>query len=140
MKVRIIESLEQEALKYKTAQDFIDSQPIFYRGGVKNHFVSQDKIFASEYGEVIEYWLVQDIKLLNVMSDVADTIAQIYGFDNSEMAEDLWFNPNKKLIKILKKMGYDGFINDNNIYISNKNNLLTKSDLINIWKNAQYES
>ncbi len=125
---------EQEAQKYDNVKDFLDSIPTYYRGGGKGRFISPNEDFASEYGKVTEYKLVPSINLMSVMSEDADDIAEKLGFNNSEKAEDAWFNPDALVISLILSKGYDGFINgEDNIYIVDEKKMISVPELIKLY-------
>ncbi len=125
---------QQEAQKYDNVKDFLDSLSTYYRGGGKGKFVSPNKDFASEYGKVMGYKLIPGIKLFHILSEEANDIAERMGFDNSEDAEDLWFNPTKELESAITSAGYDGFINgEDNIYIVDEKKMISVPELIKLY-------
>lgn len=133
---KVSDPLIEEARKYGSAEEFVNKQPVYYRGGEPGNFISPNKDFASEYGAVTEYHLPPKANLLNIMSQEADVVAQKYGFENAEQAEDIWFNPDDKLSKILKEEGYDGFVNDENIFVTDREILKTKSQLMDVYNQS----
>lgn len=106
-----------------------DSGEVFYRGGGKGKWITQDPEFAKEYGKVSEIRLAKKPNLLNTVSEEADDIAADLDADPL----DLWYNPDSELDTLLKKKGYDGFINDEkNIYIADENLIKRPDDSISV--------
>mgnify|MGYP001578523599 FL=1 len=99
----------------------------YFRGGKGNDWITPDKSFASEYGEVSEYKLSPNAKLLDAQTSCADDIASRFlgePVEDSLATTDLWYQPDKRFSDFLRKEGYDGFVNDKNIFIANKDILL----------------
>lgn len=94
-----------------------------YRGGDDNNplgiWVSPDKEFAAEYGKVKKYKMPETINLLDAMSEEAEDIAQEFG-------DDTWYEPTKEVVSAVKKLGYDGFENGDNIFIFDRSKVSIK--------------
>ena len=100
---------------------------ICFRGSKGVNWITPDESFAFEYGEVSEYRLTPNAKLLNALTSYADEIASRFlgrRVEDSLATTDLWYQPDKAFSDFLKKEGYDGFVNDKNIFIANKDILL----------------
>jgi len=142
-KVPIVEGeaeLIQEAKKYKTAEEFAETQPIYYRGGKGNNWVSPNKEFAEQYGKLRQVNLSPNANLFDVIGDSVDELASEFLGEpvvDSLGSTDLWYQPSKEFADFLIKKGYDGFINDKNIFIANKDVIKTKSQITDIWDKAQ---
>jgi len=96
---------------------------VVYRGGEGNDWVSEDKEFAKEYGETRKMLLDKDANILELVGEVADQLASEYlekQVEDSIATTDLWYEVTDKFNNFLVDKGYDGFINDDNIYIANK--------------------
>lgn len=85
-------------------------------------WVTDDKDFAKEYGKIFIFIMSNNINLFDVNTYEGQNITDIYG-------DDIWYQPNQKIINRLKKLGYDGFWNDKNIFIWNKK-MLTEQKLV----------
>ena len=96
-----------------------------YRGGKRGRWVSDDKLFATEYGKVKTLYIPSDLNLLEIGTTESDQIADELNADDL----DLYYNPPKELEYKLQKLGYDGFINDKNIFIIDINNIKSKEQL-----------
>ena len=69
---------------------------------------------CAEYGPVVTpYVMDKKMNLLDIMSEEAVEIQEEHG-------DDVWYEPIKEVVEQLKKAGYDGWVNDNNIFIFDK--------------------
>jgi len=182
-------SLEAEAPKYKSAEEFVKAQTNAYHGGAdvsagvqfgrskyaKTFFSSNSKDYAMGYGGkdavINDIHIKPEAKLIDIKNATPEEISAIRnkiqeiknahvpysnkgGFNQtfgnsvdelldgairgkSHFAEDL------ALVDVYKKLGYDGMISyedvgmrGKNIGIWNKDMILTKNQLIDIWKKA----
>ena len=96
---------------------------IVWRGGEGSDWVSPSKEFASQYGKLTKYELSSNAKLIDAETE-ADEFASEYegeGVEDSLSSTDLWYQPDKDFANFIRKKGYDGFQNGDNIFIVNKN-------------------
>lgn len=152
---KIVDPLITEARKYKSAEEFVSNQKPLFRGAtpenmlkdkgrgisfatdkeVANRFSTQDFNGFPQKGEVGEFYLRPDAKILD-----PDTItAQSMKMDKTR----------ENIMKYARDNGYDavdltkvidpksGFKPENELRIINKDALKTKSQLTDIWKKAR---
>lgn len=145
-------SLEQEAKKYKSAEEFVKAQPTVYRGeGGSNvaqgkALLAEGKHFASDaeypkgFGKVGEYVLKPNAKVLDLGDSTFAEISQKLG-----IPERSYISP-KELSTIAKEKGYDvvkytGEYKSTGKQFSHTVDLtgdsyVTKSQLTDIWNKA----
>jgi len=81
---------------------------------------SGNKYFALEYGKLITLKAIKKLNLLDCTSEDANILANKFmGNEENEdsFATDIWYEPIKKFILFLKRKGFNGFINEDNILI-----------------------
>lgn len=147
-----VSSLEQEAKKYKSAEEFVKAQPTVYRGeGGSNvaqgkALLAEGKHFASDaeypkgFGKVGEYVLKPNAKVLDLGDSTFAEISQKLG-----IPERSYISP-KELSTIAKEKGYDvvkytGEYKSTGKQFSHTVDLtgdsyVTKSQLTDIWNKA----
>jgi len=125
---------EVETRDYDSVEAFIEANPVYYRGGGKGHWITEDEDFASEYGKVEKKYLIKDVNLLWVGGDEALEIADELDADDL----DLYYQQTEELDAILTERGFDGFENDENIYIVDINIIKSEEELIEMW-NSKHE-
>lgn len=103
-------------------------EDIVYRGQSKkykklknNIWVTDDKEFAEEYGDVKKYKLdFANVNLLDADTEEGEEYEEM--FDTS--GQDIYYEPSDEFIEFLKSEGYDGYyVNEKNILIFDKNKL-----------------
>lgn len=101
-----------------------------YRGSEyeeSGNWFSESKEFAQQYGKAKEYSLPKNLNLLDATSEEGNKIANDFlGEEETadSFATDIWYQPPKEFGKYLKSKGYDGFRNEDNIFIVDKTKIL----------------
>ena len=150
-------ALKAEALKYKTAEEFVNSQERLYKGlktdGTSHSQSYGDAIYASPYehiaktydsgGGVVDMYLKPGSKTINWQDPEYVAIRNKFMEDNGKG----YRNPNyNKINAELKKRGYDAvtFSTDGTpspqTAILNKEAIQTKQQLADVWKQANKNS
>ena len=86
-------------------------------------WVTEDKGFAKEYGEIKAYKMPKSLEILD--TDLFDYWEELIDeFDkNHADYDDYKYEPTNEFIEFLKSKGFDGFQNNRNILIFDKNNI-----------------
>jgi len=138
MKLRIVESLEQEALQFNTAEDFVKSFPKVYHGTN-----AEFKKFNPKKGSQGTIWFTDD----------KDTIVRgESGAQGTKIIMDRyltgknwagWKEYDKYMIAQLIQMGYDGVKlpagTHNDYMLFDNKNIYTEKELIKFWKQVHNE-
>ena len=105
------------------------NESIVYRGQPSNTkdisprnsiWVTDDKEFAKEYGKVKKYKLPNDLNILD--TDYYDKWEELVDeFDEDGDYDEYKYEPSDEFIQFLISKGYDGFQNNQNILIFDKN-------------------
>lgn len=145
-----LEPLAQEARKFNTAEEFIESEyDTFFRGGKTPElgrtfgatWVSPTNDFASQYGEISELQIPKNLNLLYIEDPfTADELVSKHIGEQVEdtiSTTDFWFQPDKDFIEFLKREGFDGFSNDLNFLIFDKSKIKTKSELTDFFNQVK---
>lgn len=152
-KKKVADSLEQEAKKYKSAEEFVKAQPTIYRGGTSDgkYFSTHESIAAdfakNRGGSVSEHAISPEAKVVNY-DDIPT--AQYKGINDYNMerygsGKDLLSFQNGKLEadytkaeKWAKQNGYDAvkFPTEGEIRVINDKAIVPKSQLTDIWNKA----
>lgn len=85
-------------------------------------WVTNDKEFAKVYGKVKKYKLPNDLNILDTYY-YSEWESLVDEFDEDGDYEEYKYEPPTEFIEFLKSKGYDGFQNNQNILIFDKNNL-----------------
>jgi hypothetical protein len=85
-------------------------------------WVTNDKDFAKVYGKVKKYKLPNDLNILDT-DYYSEWESLVDEFDEDGDYEEYKYEPSIEFIEFLKSKGYDGFQNNQNILIFDKNNL-----------------
>lgn len=138
--------LLSEARKYKSAEEFVSKQPILFRSGEKGNFFSNSEKYVYEGGfkspirEVVlpNNAKILDVKATNELDKLANTaeLKVLQNHPTDTNLREVWD-------KILQRNGYDGMRfteegGSKTTFLTNpaKGKLLTKSQLTDIWKEA----
>ena len=138
MKLRIVESLEQKAAEYKTAEDFVKSFPKVYHGTN-----AEFKKFNPKMGAQGVIWFTDDkTTIINGESGALGTKNIMERYLTGEKWAG-WDEYDKYMIAQLKQMGYDGVKlpagTHNDYMLFDNKKIHTEKELINFWKKAQNE-
>jgi len=105
---------------------------IFYRGAktkewnkgvIKGLWITDDINYAKMYGKIHKYKIKNNINILNIWTDKAQELLEIY-FKDDIITDDIWYNPTNKFIKFLENKGYNGFCNNQNYLLFNKGDII----------------
>jgi len=147
-----LESLAEEARKYKSAEEFVKSQPILFRGeggtGIKvarlgsGTYVSRNRDAAAAFaditkGKVNEYYPKPGLKLMSAHDEDFINIKESVGLKYWENTNTV--KQSDMIAEKAKNLGYDGIESDDPIVgtvIFDRSNLLTKSQLTDLYNQA----
>jgi hypothetical protein len=139
MRIRLIEFVEQDALEYKTVEEFIQSYPEVFHG--TNTKFSK---FNPRKGSQGTIWFTDDKEtIINGESGaIGINIIMVRYLSGKKWAG--WDEYDKLMIGQLKQQGYDGVklpAGDHNDYMLFDNRgIFTKAQLIKIWNKAHEEN
>lgn len=147
------DNIIQEAKKYKTVEEFINKQTIYYHGTDnkidgnlkpssdesasfgKGIYLTLDKNIAKDYGKnVIEVLPTRNLKLKNITDEQRTDIVDLFGQEQTNYIKDIIGTEYDGII-VPAKYG-DG----EQIVIYNTDILKTKPQLIDIWKKANSQA
>lgn len=86
-------------------------------------WVTYDLAWASQYGEPKKYKLPKKLKLLDVEGNYVKWENLVDEFDEDGDYDEYMYQPTEEFKSFMQSRGYDGFINDDNILVFDKNNV-----------------
>lgn len=111
------ENLEKNEIKYDIVyrgQNFDDISPR------ESIWVTYNKNFAKEYGNIKQYKLPKNLNILDTeYYDIWEKLVDEFGMEGDY--DEYKYEPTDEFILFLQSKGYEGFINGDNILIFDKN-------------------
>lgn len=156
MKFRMLESLEQEALKYKTAEDFAKAT-MYHGSNSSNPLISSENSYGSSVDN-LGFYLTDD---KSWASEFGSQVHQMFSNLKNPLvvkADDLQAFHYREFMKMKKEGKYDGIIikpytdpyaisdarynadyNYETHIVFDRNQPKTKDQLVDIWKQTHHE-
>jgi len=117
LKTKINDNLQDYKVVYRGQPETYDSS-----SPSKSIWVSYDINFAKEYGEPKKYKLPKSLNILDT-DYYSEWESLVDEFDEYGDYDEYKYEPTEEFISFLSSKNYDGFMNDDNILIFNKNNV-----------------
>ena len=124
IKTTIREYLNEDVQNYETVYrgQPIDANDMSPKNSI---WVTYDYDFANEYGNIKEYKLPKNLKILDT-ENYSEWESLVDEFSDYGDYDEYKYEPTDEFILFLNSKGYDGFMNDDNILIFDKSLLKLK--------------